>query len=594
MAYRHYIEKQTLELYFQDVESASMVLESVSQLHRHRTIPELSLLFDRFSAEDQWICLDTLHIDLGYVPLESLTEAWPVRLTQAMEDAIRKLGANQMTMDTQKSMESAFLFYLEHGIFPWHATFPESNFWRELPENAILASMIRSTEFVHLLRNLLAKNSFAQLRWVRQFSATFQQKAIPLFIADSTPALRVFVEKAYYAIKNTLIPGAVECETINLILLRLILTNTITELLTQFRSGMADIPPSQCQEALRPLIFQLSALSDHDVLACIKVWASIAALLENKQREYPNSLVLGDILNKATSELTLPGKKSILEDAGIEIGRSADSDAKVNDTLQNEGNEIVDDKSPPEISEQPGLENFYVTSVDDLTLFLPTENRLISDVEWPITNGLDRLIGQEPAEVWPGHLQDSSNTPQKRIPEEESMPYALVHHRSEYYVENAGLILLSSFLPILFNAVNLIDGDNFLHDEARSTGIYITQLLVTGKWGANEPDLVLNKLLCGCAPQWPVHKANEMPKNMLSETEKLLGSVIGHWSALKNTTPDGLRETFLMRSGKLLWNEDNWKLQVEYQTVDILLTALPWTFSLIRLPWMTDYLQTEW
>jgi hypothetical protein len=64
---------------------------------------------------------------------------------------------------------------------------------------------------------------------------------------------------------------------------------------------------------------------------------------------------------------------------------------------------------------------------------------------------------------------------------------------------------------------------------------------------------------------------------------------------LRNTSPDGLRGTFLIRSGKLcLRDGGDWSLQVESNSFDILLDQLPWGISMIKLPWMEKMLWVEW
>jgi hypothetical protein len=74
----------------------------------------------------------------------------------------------------------------------------------------------------------------------------------------------------------------------------------------------------------------------------------------------------------------------------------------------------------------------------------------------------------------------------------------------------------------------------------------------------------------------------------------MLAAVIGHWTALRNTSPDGLRGAFLLRAGKLSERAGEWLLQVEPQTADILLGDLPWGISAVRLPWMERILWVEW
>jgi hypothetical protein len=89
-----------------------------------------------------------------------------------------------------------------------------------------------------------------------------------------------------------------------------------------------------------------------------------------------------------------------------------------------------------------------------------------------------------------------------------------------------------------------------------------------------EYELVLPKLLCGCSLNQPVARGLDLPEAALEEGERLLQTVITYWEVLKNTSPDGLREGFLQRQGKLTRSGDgNWKLQVEQQAIDIYITG---------------------
>ena len=80
---------------------------------------------------------------------------------------------------------------------------------------------------------------------------------------------------------------------------------------------------------------------------------------------------------------------------------------------------------------------------------------------------------------------------------------------------------------------------------------------------------------------------------MKDEGRRMLASVIDHWAILKNTSEAGLRESFLQRPGKLTRTSRVWLLQVEQRPYDMLLQSLPWTFHLIRRPWMKQVVRTE-
>ena len=85
-----------------------------------------------------------------------------------------------------------------------------------------------------------------------------------------------------------------------------------------------------------------------------------------------------------------------------------------------------------------------------------------------------------------------------------------------------------------------------------------------------------------------------LPEGFKQESEALLQSVIAHWGVIKNTSLEGLRESFLQREGKLSFNNNEWYLQVEQKAFDMLLRELPWTIQMIRLPWMKHLLKTDW
>jgi hypothetical protein len=85
-----------------------------------------------------------------------------------------------------------------------------------------------------------------------------------------------------------------------------------------------------------------------------------------------------------------------------------------------------------------------------------------------------------------------------------------------------------------------------------------------------------------------------LTKEQIAEADVMLLSVIEHWSVLKNTSVQGLRESFLQRNGKLTLVNNEWLLQVEQKSYDMLLQHLPWSISMIKLPWMKNLLKTEW
>jgi hypothetical protein len=73
-----------------------------------------------------------------------------------------------------------------------------------------------------------------------------------------------------------------------------------------------------------------------------------------------------------------------------------------------------------------------------------------------------------------------------------------------------------------------------------------------------------------------------------------LKAVITNWPKLKNTSVEGLRETFLKREGILTKKDNGWLLQVEKKTPDVLLESIPWSYSTLAFSWNNYIIFTEW
>ena len=160
------------------------------------------------------------------------------------------------------------------------------------------------------------------------------------------------------------------------------------------------------------------------------------------------------------------------------------------------------------------------------------------------------------------------------------------------YILLAGLVLIHPFLPQLFRGLAVADDEKLLQP---TRALHLLYFLVTGESISPEYELVLPKILCNISLDATVELEIALTAGEQEEAEALLSAVIRHWNVLKNTSIDGLRETFLKRSGKLSKRSDGeWLLQVESKSYDLLLEQLPWGISMIKLPWMSQMLRVEW
>ncbi|MBQ4818576.1 contractile injection system tape measure protein [Aquimarina sp. MMG016] len=165
---------------------------------------------------------------------------------------------------------------------------------------------------------------------------------------------------------------------------------------------------------------------------------------------------------------------------------------------------------------------------------------------------------------------------------------------SPQYFKNAGMVLLHPFLSHFFKKLNLIEGKDFINHVTRSKAVLLLHFLATGEEQPKEYDMVLSKFLCEMPTNIPLDHTLIITEKEKEESDALLQAVVEHWGALGGTSPDGLREGFLSREGKLEREQTGWKLYIEQKTLDILLDKLPWNISIIKLPWMKEMLKVEW
>ncbi|MDO9613448.1 MAG: contractile injection system tape measure protein, partial [Bacteroidota bacterium] len=162
------------------------------------------------------------------------------------------------------------------------------------------------------------------------------------------------------------------------------------------------------------------------------------------------------------------------------------------------------------------------------------------------------------------------------------------------FLDNAGLVLLHPFFESLFRDFELLAEGQFKDSETKTIAVHLLHYLATKQELAPEYDLVLEKFLCAWDLDLPIAREVTLSQEMKNESETLLKAAIKHWSALKNTSPDGLREGFLQREGKLILNGFQDRLVVESKAQDVLLSFLPWGYSIFKLPWMKSALYVEW
>jgi len=112
--------------------------------------------------------------------------------------------------------------------------------------------------------------------------------------------------------------------------------------------------------------------------------------------------------------------------------------------------------------------------------------------------------------------------------------------------------------------------------------------------GAEDHKLDLNMVMCGLNPSDVVEVAGTITQEEKSLAESLISVAISHWPAIGSSSVNGFRQNWLVREGFLMDRGDDYSLNVQNRAYDILLKRAPFSFSIIKFPWMTKPIYVNW
>lgn len=160
------------------------------------------------------------------------------------------------------------------------------------------------------------------------------------------------------------------------------------------------------------------------------------------------------------------------------------------------------------------------------------------------------------------------------------------------WVQNAGVILTHPFLKHLFMRIGVLSESNELTDPVLAA--HVLHFVATGQESDFEQEMVLEKILCGLAPEDSIPREVPISEEIRKEVDAFFEAIKSNWKPLAGSSNEAMRETFFRREGKLFVDESGLRLIVERKTVDILLNQLSWPVSIVRFAWLKDILYVEW
>jgi hypothetical protein len=161
-------------------------------------------------------------------------------------------------------------------------------------------------------------------------------------------------------------------------------------------------------------------------------------------------------------------------------------------------------------------------------------------------------------------------------------------------VNNAGIVVLQSYINMYFKRLGIVKEDQFISPQAQRESVHYLQYLVTGAQETEEQYLTLNKVLSNLAVNEAIESGITMNSEQKTLADGLLQAVIDQWPSSGASSLDGLRGNWLVREGLLRETAEHWELTIEKRPYDVLLERCPFSYHLIKLPWMKKALYVNW
>lgn len=606
----HFIRQQYLDVDLKGSESDGFAMQHhLSDLYYAKVLPAIEKALDQCSSPDIHLIIDRLDIDAGTIEMDRIDHELAASVAKALTDkiaiesAIRISGKkipsllsnsgntegnfnNTYFQTTEDRLWEVFIHFISKGNLPWAYRLPVGKSLEEVISELLINEGIKTSSMIPVLRIVEAlKSPNTSERLALQFSEHFtrllNQNILPDVLKEKVDSVdqswhgnlwEVFI---YFLLNGSFPVFYKSAKEKNL-------EEALTELLDEDETitGVL-VPISQIKEVLKSLfaskrlVFQFSEPFILKLLKCIcpETLVELTSLLsESENLSFaPDEIRL---FRKFVIEKTLMQVSSGRSISKVEIEKQVLEELKISTDLLSIVSRVFEQAWPE--TKIPLNEPFSVVSE-------PTE----------VGQTTKTNLSQLSTENFVSRLSDIRLTGNKASTDSRLADEILSKETAEgIYVENAGLVLLHPFLPRFFDTLGITIGEEIVQPER---ALSLLHYLTTGQITAPEYELVLPKVMCNVPLSTPVRAEVEITENELNEASALLAAVIKHWEVLQNTTPDGLRGTFLVRPGKLSMKEDgDWLLQVESRTFDVLLEHLPWGISMIKLPWMKTMLWVEW
>lgn len=534
---------------------ASAGREAIAHICREKLLPELDRLFDSWAGPDEYIVLDKLEIIVTAKSIHELELNFVdqvIKKISAQFDPSVSYSAPNIVFHKKNKEQYCFerwLYFLRHGRLPNAVSIKNEREW----EQDVLEMLAAHSDAKQKCIDLFKEQPSAITRLLSQFQYEFLKKWVAAF--GGYPSMRLY-ELTHHWIQLMVDPFIIQ--------------------------SIRDIKPA----------FKISADFVRDSWYCLVKTVIEGGETQSEQviikklLRYSFDVEDSQLIVRLISNLE-KGTDNISYQAKQALDQLKAFFADINESIHNETKTLPQENKDRQAArdatrDDPHQESsFAIDSKSSVDVKPSDDSKSITG-----TKDGENIISNETINKY----QAENIFSEKRNID----PDHPVSPEVPQYIDNSGLVILHPYLLTLFDCLNLLHEQKFKDPPARDKAVQLLSWLTYGTTGLPEHQLLLFKILCGIPLEQPVDRFIELTDMEMKEADSLLKAVIANWKAIGNTSPDGLRANFLLREGRLEWLKNEWRLRVTQTAPDILLERLPWSISIVRLPWMPYYLKTEW
>lgn len=592
------IDRLNLELHFSSSSvSQDDALHSAEQIFEDSVLTEIEKVLEKYA--DTSLAIDTLALNLGRVRKEDV----PQRLRELLIEELDKFHISETLKSTdskilnslsseededsannvhktyngtvesgvsQEELSSLLCDYLTDEIVPWYTEIDDFELGTWLSQG--LRSVLKSPQYATRILQILRSDLSALSRVLMESDEATLTSIIKILLPDGQ----------YNALLERLLtmmpPSAKSC------LLKYLLSPN-EEIKIGLNSDSLDFPSSAILDPLQQILNQYGPVPV--LVSLIRLprfqMMKLAELISNLSPS-PSNLDFQtgqqDEVNLAMFIILSLYDKSSLQDSNA---LSTSKDSCVLDGV---------DKQKQTPSSFLNKQSFQLTDAIPVTGSLNISSAIVNDSLIDVFRAYeDEFIGR--VSSWARDVTMSEEELSQILDVDRRKPLQV--ENLHFYSNTAGLVLVHPFLSMLFSNLHLLNEDGAFKDiSAAVHAVHILNYISGNKKENQSHMLVVEKLLCGLPPTFPILQYKEISQEEKDEICEMLGAVCQNWKSLSSTSIEGLQQSFLCRFGTVDFNDDYWTIHVESSAIDILMDDLPWGISTIVLPWCEDVIWVDW